>query len=652
MLTSEVEACADLERGQIVLRTDWRDKEMVKLIPGSAWDPNRRAWVVPLSWAACLQLRGVFGTRLAVNPDLRDWSWNDFRQRVQPSLEMRDQVTDSSPRFDKRLYEFQRVGARWLADVAKSALLGDELGLGKTITALTALARVDGLPALVISPNSVKTAWKRQARVWYPEATPYVVHGGAATRRKILAAARTDSTALVVVNIEAVRIFSRLAPFGSIALRRCRECDPRRGQENVTVGRCEVHARELNGFGFETVIVDEAHRIKDPRSAQTRACWAVGHDPSVRRRWALTGTPVANNVADLWAIMHFLEPNEWPTKSKWVDRYALTAWNPFGGLDVVGINPQTRGEFYQILDARFRRTPKALVLAQLPTKIRSTRWVEMVPKQKKAYDELAQQLITRLDTGEVLVAPNQLIKMTRLLQLSSSYAEVTWIERSLHIDDKCWCFERDLKAHADDCQLKMKIVVTLAEPSPKLDVMEEIIAERGAAPMVVSAMSRQLVMLASKRLERAKIPHGLIVGGVSDYERQQVIDRFRRNEIQVVLFTLQAGGTGVDGLQHSDTMLCLQRSWSMLDNVQGEGRIDRIGSEKHDGLHVIDVVAQDTIEEEALFPRLLEKFTQLDEINRDRARLAPLGIKSPELFVLEQREQRILASDLGSPGGK
>ena len=98
--------------------------------------------------------------------------------------------------------------------------------------------------------------------------------------------------------------------------------------------------------------------------------------------------------------------------------------------------------------------------------------------------------------------------------------------------------------------------------------------------------------------------------------------------------------------------LCLQRSWSMLDNVQGEGRIDRIGSEKHDGLHVIDVVAQDTIEEEALFPRLLEKFTQLDEINRDRARLAPLGIKSPELFVLEQREQRILASDLGSPGGK
>ena len=163
----------------------------------------------------------------------------------------------------------------------------------------------DGLPALVICPNAVKRSWVEKAAEWCPGAVPYVVTGGAVGRRKILRTASDDPAALVVINTEAVRLLSRLAGYGSIRLARCRECDPR-GEEVVTPARCEVHPRELNGFGFRTVVLDEAHWVKDPRSKQTRACWAVGSDPSVRRRWAEKFSGKVGNKRNFWETIYYV----------------------------------------------------------------------------------------------------------------------------------------------------------------------------------------------------------------------------------------------------------------------------------------------------------------------------------------------------------
>lgn len=655
MITAEIHPTAP---NRITVQTSWTDAERIKLIPGTRWNHHNKVWELPLSWGACVQLRGVFDTDLQVGPELTKWSWHEFTTRVEPAMDLREKLNDDEYVAEDfgRLYPFQRVGSVMMADVAGDMLLSDELGLGKTITTLAALSRSVGLPALVICPNSVKRGWENAVRDWYPGATSYVLMGGAQGRRKLLAQAREDPTAIVITNIESVRGFSRLAPFGNVALKKCRECDPEHGEEKLTSSRCEAHTKELNGFGFKTVIVDEAHRIKEPRAAQTRACWAVGHDPSVRRRWALTGTPIGNNIGDLWSIMHFVAPYEWPTKSKWVDRYALTSWNQFGGLDIIGLNPATRAEFQRIFHPRFRRTPKALVLEQLPDVVRTTRWVELSPKQEKAYREMEKDLVTVLDDGQILVSPNNLQKRLRLLQLSSSYCEIIEEPQPLQANSKCR--EREPNSilppcgpteHHPRCPNRIKLRVLLAEPSPKLDALDDVIIESGGKPLVVAAMSRQLIELAAKRLEAHKITHGLITGKYSEYERMQAIKRFNQDEIQIILMTLSAGGTGVDGLQRSDTLVNLQRSWSMIDNVQGDGRVNRIGSERHESINIIDIVAQNTVEETVLMPRLAEKFRQLDEINRDRARLLAAGKNTTELFALEQRESMIMGSDLGVP---
>lgn len=619
----------ELRDDRIIVATSWNEKELVKAIPGSRWNATDKEWSVPLTMPACSQLKGSFPETLTVGPLLTQWIWHEYDTRVKLAMALRERFDDPDGGIhnDSRLYEFQRIGVEWLVR-AGSGLLGDEMGTGKTIQVLTAmrLLQEDGkatLPALVIAPNSVKLNWAKEAATWLPMATPYVLTGSATVKAKLIAAAAQDPTALVVTNFESTFRLSRLAGYGSIRLARCKECDKEYGSPTLKLAQCEVHPRPLNKIPFKTVIVDEAHRIKDPKAKQTRATWALGSATSVTRRWALTGTPVANDPSDLWSLGRFFAPDEYPTKSKFVDRYCLQAWNNHGGLDVVGINPEHKEEFYKIFDPRFRRMPKALVLTQLPPKIRQTRLVEMTPKQKKAYDEVQSRLLTRLADGTILVAKSDLSAQIRLLQLASSYCTVD--DNGFPEDPTRW-------------------TVLLSEPSPKVDELMVVLEELGDRSVVIAAEQRKLIELAARRLEKAGISYGLITGAVDAYDRQQALDAFQRGELRVLLFTLKAGGTGLT-MTAADTIVFLQRSWSMIDNKQGEDRVHRIGSEKHQSINVIDIVTQDTVEETQIM-RLYEKSRRLEEITRDRATLLKAG---KSIVHLDDEENKIMNSFLGEP---
>lgn len=635
----------------IFVNTAWTEEELVKSLPGARWNANSKLWTMPRTWASCVQLRASFGDALVIGPELNAWAQNELATRIQPANNVRSSL-DFVSGFHPDLYAFQTAGVSFLK-LSQGGILADEMGLGKTaqilclIESLTKDDPTSALPALVICPNSVKTGWRQQAEKWKTPANVYIVEGSATVRRKILKDALTDPTALVVINLEAMRQFSRLAPYGSVRLARCRSCDKRRGEETLTPTKCEVHAKELNSFNFKTVVLDEAHRIKDPTSKQTRAVWAVGHSPSVQHRYALTGTPIANHVGDLWAILHFIAPKEHPTNTKYIERYALQAWNAFGGLDIVGIKPNMMDEFYKIFDPRFRRTPKAVVANQLPPVIRIPRYVRMTPKQATAYQEMSRRLRTSLENGDILYSGNHLVNSIRLLQVASSYVKTELIEQIRKPAAQC-CpgVEDDDTKHGDLCDYRYKLKVTLIDPSPKLDAMMEAYDDLGGKPVVIAAASRQLIDLAAKRFADKKIPYGLITGVVPDWERQMVIHNFKNGHINVVLMTISAGGTGIDGLQHSDTMFVLQRSWSLIQNLQLDGRIHRFGAEVHDTTTIIDFITSDTIEETRLYPTLMRKYELLEQINRDKARILESGGTPDAMYSLDQAEQRELQGNL------
>jgi SNF2 family DNA or RNA helicase len=467
----------------------------------------------------------------------------------------------------------------------------DEQGLGKTTQAIHAVralyeAGEDPFPIFIVCPNSVKPTWKREFEEWWPGITVQIVKGGAAQRRK-----QFETPAHVyVVNWEAVRLHSRLAPYGSISLKRCKECGGE--DERVTPGRCEVHQRELNQMTFGTVICDEIHRSKSPSAKQTRAVWSVAD--KAKFRFALTGTPIANAPDDLWSIMRFLSPTEFPSRSRYVQRWCQQSFNVFGQPTVIGLKPETRDEFFRITNSRMRRMPKSLVLDFLPPVINERRDIEMGDKQRKAYEQMRDHQLAELDGG-ILATTSPLTKLTRLMQFASSVGELV----------------EDAEGNTS---------VKLTDPSNKIDAFIEDLTngDFGMDSIVVMAESRQLIMLLSERLNKLgpEYAHGLVTGGVTGDDREQHIQDFQAKKTRLILCTIKAGGTGLT-LTQARVIVFLQRSWSVVDQKQAEARVHRIGSEMHDSILQVDYVTPDTVEEIQI-AALEGKGERLEEILRDR----------------------------------
>jgi SNF2 family DNA or RNA helicase len=578
-----------VDEKRIVVRITYMMKDLIKQLPGSTWSHKDQAWKLPLGWSSCITLRAVFGPDLEIGPRLTAWAQEMYRTRIGPALALRDEIEREG---DPALYPFQRAGVAFLS-IAERALLADEMGSGKTVQTLKALQLMhlegkDVFPVLVVCPNSMKRTWQREAEKWWPGLTFLPVRGSAVQRRKIL---ETPAHG-VIMNWESLRGHSRLAPYGSISLRRCKECGGE--DERITATQCHVHPRELQQLQFQTVIADECHRAKDPRSQQTRALWAAaGKAPY---RFALTGKPIANAPDDLWPIMHWLDPQQFPSRTRWIDRFCEVMYNAFGAPTVIGIKPEREEEFFTIINPMMRRMPKSLVLPFLPPIIHERREVEMSPRQAKAYKQMSEQMLAELENGDILLAASPLVKATRLIQFSSAFAH-------LNIEQK---EDGTTEGH-----------VKLSEPSCKIDAFMDDLPDYEGKSVVVFAQSRQLIELLSDRLSKQKKPiaHGLITGAQNDDERQKHIDDFQSGKTQLILCTVQAGGTGITLTQGSIAVF-LQRSWSLIDTTQAEARIHRIGSEIHENVTVIDYVTTGTIEDYQI-AAIDAKSDRLEAIVRD-----------------------------------
>lgn len=576
--------------GRIMVRgTSPLHKDLMNTIPGCRWSHKEDAWHLPLGWAGCLALRGTFKSDLEIGPQLGEWATNEVTHRIKPSLELRTALdAEGSP----SLYGYQRAGVAFLS-TARRALCADEMGTGKTRQALMALQQLymqgtNPFPTLIVAPNSTKISWKREAETVWPGLEVIVVKGSAAQRRKQL----ETPAHIYVMNWESVRQHSRLAPYGSVSLSRCTECggqDPR-----ITIPKCEVHPRELNQLNFNSVICDEAHRMKDPKAKQTRAVWAATGDADIRI--ALTGTPIASTPDDLWTILHWISPEEWPSRSRYIERMLDVSYNAFGSPTVIGVKAHMQEEFFASLDPRMRRMPKAVVLKHLPPMLFERRDVEMTPKQKKAYNQMVDQMVAELEDGDVLVTTSPLVRLTRLLQFASSYAEL----------------EREWDPKKEEYQDHVRLI----EPSCKISAFMEDLPDFGDDQIVVFGVSRQLIEMLSEKLTKAKIDHGLITGAQNADERQEYMDQFQAGKLKLMLCTIAAGGTGIT-LTKARVAVFLQRSWSMIDNIQAEARVHRIGSEMHDSVVIVDYVTSGTVEE-TVIQAVEQKSDRLEAILRDR----------------------------------
>jgi SNF2 family DNA or RNA helicase len=502
------------------------------------------ALTLPATWAAVVQLAQLFGAAWQPGPRLLAWLREELLRRTPAAGGLSVDLPDGLvPR------PYQVEGALMIGALGR-ALLFDDPGTGKTITTILGLleraaAGHPVTPVVVIAPASVVDPWVQAWQAWAPDWRTIAWRGSPDFRRRLAARPPETASHVVVTSYDTARMdAAKGGPLAKLAAR--------------------------------TVVVDECHLIKTPHAARSVAARRLAKraDNFV----ALSGTPITHHPGDLWPTLEALAPLAWPSGERWKARYCVTVPGDYSAK-VLGLNEFTETEMRTTLLGQHRRVAKADVLAQLPPKIYSTRQVELPAAYRKAYDEFEAEMFAELPDGQELSIMDVLSQLNFLNMLSSSAADVRIT------------YEPDEETGEE----KRHVHLDLKAPSWKVDALLEVLAERPGEPVVAFAPSRQLMVLAGQMAEKAGHQVGYVVGGQSMRERTDTVEMFQRGKLDLLCVTTGAGGVGLT-LTAARTVVFLQRPWSLVEATQAEDRCHRIGSEIHDSIEVIDVVATKTID--------------------------------------------------------
>jgi SNF2 family DNA or RNA helicase len=377
-----------------------------------------------------------------------------------------------------------------------------------------------------------------------------------------------------------VKAHSRVAGYGNISLKKCIEC---KGKDpNIDIKKCEKHVRELNNIPWQTVVVDEGQRIRNPKTPQTRSVWAVAE--GAKNRWILTGTPIESSPMDFWTILHFIAPNDWPTSTKFRDRLLNVHQNYFGGVEILGVKADMLEEFKYLTGARWMRREHM----DLPPVVEEYRYSVLSPKERKAYKQMHTQLMAQDENGEFIVAENHMVKQGRLMQLANSTIVV-----------------------GSDSQ------VYPSEPSSKLDLLMDTLENRFAPsePLVVWFDHVGLLQMASARLAKAEREHTAVYGAMSSKSVDKAVQDFQEGRSNLILLSQSKGGTGIT-LTRARVSIHVEHNPSRILDSQTHGRTRRIGSEHHENILRVHLIAKDTVEEELVFDKLPGKYDKAEEITK------------------------------------
>jgi len=414
-----------------------------------------------------------------------------------------------------KLYPFQEDDAEWV--MRQNSLLADACGLGKTIIAVEAAKRYAQGPILVVAPRLTKLWWAQTIR---DQEAGYVGVCGPAGRgipwKKVAAWKDRRPLIFVIVHPEAVRIA----------------------------------VDKLRKIQWDTIIVDEAHRFKNRKAAQTKALWRL----RARKKVLLTATPYGRSPADMWALLHYLYPKDYRSYWRFFDKYTSYYQPPgkywkqiHGPKNLDGLASEVSG---------FYRSRKKEEVLDLPPLSYADVPVLIHGAQEKLYMQLVRDSYAEL-VGKEIILENVLVKFVRLQQCA--------LDPSL--------MSQDLS------------IFPLNQVPAKVSWLEEWLSDHPTEPVVIVSRFRTFV----EKWLRDLAPKATIVGGMSQKDIKAVLKIFERTGRLVG--SLDAVKEGLN-LQRASTLIVTDGSWSVTAEYQLSQRIHRIGSKKPcQVIHLVGVLA-------------------------------------------------------------
>ena len=402
----------------------------------------------------------------------------------------------------------------------RTFLLADEPGLGKTAQALLAAQVAGAYPLLAVVPNVVKTNWAREAALWTPSRSVTVIHGDGET---------IDGFAdIVVVNYEVL----------------------------------DRHVDWIGEHGFRSMVVDEAHYIKNKKSQRSQHVIEVSE--RIRRRhprpllMALTGTPLINDIEDFRAIWQFLG---WIEARKPGD--ALMA-----ALERTGMTPADHA-FYPaareaVVDMGIVRRRKVDVAADIPARRIADLPVDLEGAAGRSIREAENQLAKRL-VGRYQAA----------LEHRRGGPVVEGIDHELVRRVAEREVAESSEASTGDNVFSMVRKIGQAKAELAADYAAQL--ARSAGKVVFFAKHLDVMDAAEEALAKRDISFRSIRGGQTSTVRQEAIDAFANDpDVAVIICSLTAAGVGIN-LQVASNVVLAELSWTNAEQTQAIDRVHRIG---------------------------------------------------------------------------
>jgi hypothetical protein len=535
---AEMDRLAESTRPLVRLRDQW------VLVDESLLRKARKRELTPMSaiealGAALTGTAEVYGELVPVEAD----GWiAELRKRLAEQQPAKRKPIDAPKALKATLRSYQLEGLRWLdrmTSVGLGCCLADDMGLGKTITLIALhLHRQRGAetarPTLVVCPTSLLGNWEREIERFAPGTPVRRYHGSG-------------------------RHLDEIRP-GEFVL--------------TTYGTLRMDVESLASAGWGLVAADEAQHAKNPYSHTARALRRVDSQSRV----ALTGTPVENNLSELWAMLDWTTPGLLGSLKTFRSRYAKA---------IEGEKDRGAAERLSRLIGPFvlrRRKSDPGIAPELPRKTETDHPVSLTREQAALYEAFVRETMAAIEGADGIGRRGLVLKLlTGLKQICNHPAQ----------------FLKEKERDTGNPSVR----------SGKLELLDElldtILAERGST--LVFTQYVEMGRLLEGHLSRRGIDTAFLHGRIPVRRRQEMVDSFQAGEVPVFLLSLKAAGVGLN-LTRAGHVVHYDRWWNPAVEEQATDRAYRIGQTQPVQVHRL--VTEGTVE---------DRIAQTLKIKRDLA---------------------------------
>ncbi|CAJ1059887.1 chromodomain-helicase-DNA-binding protein 1-like [Xyrichtys novacula] len=487
-----------------------------------------------------------------------------------------------------QLRSYQLDGVHWLTECLRNqqgCILGDEMGLGKTCQTISLLVYMSGAlgkkgPFLALSPLSVMENWRKELECFAPCLTVLCYKGDKETRAEIQRETDTNDFHVLLTTYEL----------------------------------CLKDAAFLRWWKWKVLVVDEAHRLKNQNSMLHKVLTQF----SVGFKVLLTGTPIQNNLLELYSLLSFIQPNIFSDDG--ADDFVSAYSN-------VAKQPALAAELQSILEPVLLRRVKSEVAVDLPKKTELVVYHGMSALQKKYYKAILMKDLDAFGSqqGNKINLLNILVKLRKCVDHPYLFdgVEPEPFEMGEH----------------------------LVEASGKLCLLDSILKylhKDGHRVLLFSQMTRMLDIL-QDYMEYRGYSYERLDGSVRGEERNLAVKNFSSSDIFVFLLSTKAGGVGLN-LTAADTVVFVDSDFNPQNDLQAAARCHRIGQNRP--VKVIRLLARDTVEE-IMYSRAVSKLHLTNTVIEegrfsllDQAQSAAAGLQLGE--ILKFGVDKLLSSEEGS----